>query len=131
MSKKKSKHWGHQTYRFKENPEEQRFANAWRDENERGSSDIALLDLLLGDGGSPVLKVADARDCMVAATVIQWLGSPVGQSFLADLGYGKIEDTKKKDEKIAELTKIAIEGWTQARSLVIQARHVLKVLRKT
>jgi len=31
------------------------------------------------------------RDKMVAATVIQWLGSPVGQGFLRDCGYTKTE----------------------------------------
>lgn len=73
-------------YRFAENPEEKRFAEAWEQENDRGTT---LLAHLLGDGshkGSPTI-----REERIAATVIQWLGSPVGQGWLRDLGYERRE----------------------------------------
>jgi hypothetical protein len=76
---------GLHTQRFKDNPEEKRFAEAF------GRLGWRTLDYLLGgsdrDNGPP-LDASD-RDRMVAATVIQWLGSPVGQGFLRDLGYEK------------------------------------------
>jgi hypothetical protein len=78
-------------YRFKDNPEERRFSEAWA-EMQRGCT----LAWLLHEGeqrGYPLDP--SARDCVVAATVIQWLGSPVGQGFLADLGYLKSTSKKK------------------------------------
>jgi len=80
-----AKHEGLNTHRLKDNPEEKRFAKAWQRINDTGS----LLDYLLGDkyDGRPV--EANEREAQVAATVVQWLGSPVGQGFLAELGYKK------------------------------------------
>jgi hypothetical protein len=77
---------GLHTYRFKENPEEKRFAEAWDKQNEQGSN-LAYL-LTVGDQSGRPPEPSD-RDHVVAATVVQWLGSPVGQSFLRDLGYEK------------------------------------------
>lgn len=70
-------------YRFKDNPEERRFAEAW----ERQSSNLRHL-LHTGDQHNP--PDPSKRDKIVAATVIQWLGSPVGQAFLSDLGYRRL-----------------------------------------
>jgi hypothetical protein len=63
-----------------DNPLEARFLKAWQGQNE-GSG--RLLDYLLGDGAKA--SIASDRDEKVAATVIQWLGSPVGQSFLSNV----------------------------------------------
>jgi len=82
----KKKHKGLHTYRFKENPEEKRFAEAWADQNRLGSTLAYLLDPKSGIFRPP--EPSD-REHEVAATVIQWLGSPVGQCFLRDLGYEK------------------------------------------
>lgn len=73
---------GLNTHRFRDNPEEKRFAEAW-DEAQRGKT-LAYL-LCTGDQRFPV--EATEREHEVAATVIQWLGSPVGQAWLRDLGY--------------------------------------------
>lgn len=51
-----------------------RYARAWEREN-KDSIQRGLLELLLTDG------VSD-RDREVAATLIQWLGSDVGQDFV-------------------------------------------------
>lgn len=72
---------GLHTYRFKENPEEKRFAEAWAKNNPLPW----LLDERRLQTGRP--EDPSDRDTVVAATVIQWLGSPVGQAFLRDLGY--------------------------------------------
>lgn len=78
---------GLHTYRFAENPEEQKFYDAWANENDRPNNNHGILDYLLGNGIRPV--ESSVRDHVVAATVVQWLGSPVGQCFLRDLGYIK------------------------------------------
>lgn len=70
-------HIGKSTHRFSQHPLEQKFAETWQTEQDFGN----VLAYLLGDDnqkGHP-----SDRDILVAATVIQWLGSPVGQSFLS------------------------------------------------
>lgn len=73
---------GLHTHRFADNPEEQRFSDAWS-EWFVGRA----LDDLLHCGDYQWVEPASDREKVVAATVIQWLGSPVGQGFLRDLGY--------------------------------------------
>lgn len=73
---------GLHTHRFKGNPEERRFARAWEDQ-QRGRT---LAHLLNTDDPRFPLEPTD-REHEVAATVIQWLGSHVGQCFLRELGY--------------------------------------------
>jgi hypothetical protein len=85
MTKKsvKLENAGRSTHRFKDNPEELRFAVAW----DKLCRHNKQLEYMVGDGcrqGNP-----SARDVEIAATIIQWLGSPVGQHFLQDLGYEK------------------------------------------
>ena len=49
-----------------------------------------ILAYLLNDGSQDHRPVEPSeRDHAVAATVIQWLGSPVGQGFLNELGYAR------------------------------------------
>lgn len=75
------KNKGLHQYRFKENPLEKAFAKQWEKENVEGR----ILDYLLAkDLNYPKGEVTD-RDREVAATVIQWLGSPCGQSFVEEV----------------------------------------------
>jgi hypothetical protein len=74
---------GLHTHRFADNPEEKRFAEAWDTNNSQGRT----LTYLLGIGDQRFPTPPLERDEQIAATVIQWLGSPVGQGFLRDLGY--------------------------------------------
>jgi hypothetical protein len=85
---------GLHAYRCPDNPEEQRFAEAWA----RCNHLPWLLDERTLQTGRPVDP--SERDEKVAATVIQWLGSPVGQAFLADLGYKRTDplDNSERDE---------------------------------
>lgn len=76
----KKKHQGLHPYRYKDNPMENRFAAKWQEENDRTIGN-GLLEYLLGDGSKAARDVTD-RDRLVAATVVQWLGSQVGQHFL-------------------------------------------------
>jgi hypothetical protein len=95
---------GLQTHRFKENPEEKRFAKAWDEMNEEEGRVAPTLDHLLdtdpnrGWGGHRPAKPSE-RDVVVAATVIQWLGSEIGQGFLRDLGYMKKEEWKRHQKE--------------------------------
>jgi hypothetical protein len=103
---KTSRHYGLRTYRFEANPEEERFALAWITRNEREGLLNLLLDPAYGSNGRSV--DVDDRDAAVAATVIQWLGSPVGQSFLRDLGYTKPPRTS--DEEAAYQLSFSYQG---------------------
>ena len=78
---------GRHTRRFRDNPLELAFALAWQKANSGKT-----LDLLLDPSSSNLLSkppMATDDQYLVAATVIQWLGSPVGQNFLVDVLKGK------------------------------------------
>jgi hypothetical protein len=77
----RTRHAGLHCQRLLHNPEELRFADEWDNINQRSN----VLAWLLGHEGD-TSEVSD-NDCKVAATVIQWLGSPVGRQFLNDAGY--------------------------------------------
>lgn len=71
---------GLSAHRQKDNPLEKRFAEQWEEINERGH----VLEYLLS---GPENKRVDAtpEQQELAATIIQWLGSPVGQFFLVEV----------------------------------------------
>ena len=84
------KNKGKSQYRFKDNPVERIFAEVWEERNTHGK----ILDYLLAeDNNRPCGEVTD-RDRMVAATVIQWLGSSVGDNFLGDVAIRIIEEAE-------------------------------------
>ena len=66
--------------RLGRNPEEARFAEAWNKLNRKGDKGI------LGDLVNPKLPPSSGQR-ELAATLIQWLGSHVGGTFLEGLGY--------------------------------------------
>ena len=67
--------------RFNKNPLEQLFAEEWEGANAAHNSGTSLLDYILApDNNYPRESTGRARE--IAATVIQWLGSDVGQGFL-------------------------------------------------
>ena len=79
------------THRFAQNPLEKKFAEAWNKQNTLNREGNNLLDYMLAENcNDPRGEVTD-RDTVVAATVIQWLGSPVGQSFLNETLRGHIK----------------------------------------
>jgi hypothetical protein len=94
---KKPNYLGLHVYRLRPeqgNPEEKRFADAWSALNEeRIGRPASILAWLLHEGDQPGYGAKDPtdREHTVAATVVQWLGSHVGQCFLRDLGYEKQE----------------------------------------
>ena len=80
---------GLNTHRFKDHPDEKAFAEKWQKLQVDGKYLAHLLDNRPVQTGHP--PTPTDRDFVVAATVIQWLGSPVGQLFLNDCGFEKKE----------------------------------------
>lgn len=77
---------GAHAYRLSSNPKEKLFADAWQKQN--GSprfGRFTMLEQLLSSGGGKTPAEVSKRDEMIAATIIQWLGSPVGSCFLRDV----------------------------------------------
>lgn len=73
------KHIGKSSNRlYSDNPREVVFAELWQRENDLHHT----LEYLLGDNNRP--NPISEEEIEVAATVIQWLGSNVGMSFLRD-----------------------------------------------
>jgi len=67
---------GLHTYRHKQNPRERIASELW-------AKNLSTLEYLLGDGKDRAYPTP--REYAVAATLMQWLGSPVGLGFLGDL----------------------------------------------
>jgi hypothetical protein len=101
---------GLQTHRFKDNPEERRFAKSWEAWNTPTGSapPYILVNELLECGAGQVTR----RDQAVAATVIQWLGSPVGLTFLEQLGYKK-DVGPAKPAKAVSLSRVRCHALLQ------------------
>lgn len=74
----KVKYQGKNTHRYKQNPLELAFAREWQGACDTGHN----LEYLLSGGTNQRLPVSE-QEQVASNTVIQWLGSPVGQSFLA------------------------------------------------
>jgi hypothetical protein len=79
----KKRYQGKAPYRYRDNPMERCFALAWQSENDRPGNSDSLLKSLMGDGSQP--GEVTPRDRLVAATLIQWLGSTCGQFFLSSV----------------------------------------------
>lgn len=77
--------------RMSREPLERDFVEAWEKLNSSLGSyqDRRLLDDLVTTG--PIPRFASKRDWEVASTVIQWLGSPIGQSFMREVYQEKEE----------------------------------------
>lgn len=115
---------GNSLHRLNSSPEEKRFAQAWADRQR----DDDLLAYLMGDGKLKVKSLTD-EDRKVAATVVQWLGSPVGQNFLRDLGYEKervVYKEAKPPKKVVKLKRFV----GQLRGLLIRVNGILSELEK-
>lgn len=66
--------------RQQSNPKEKIYAERWKEVAER-----YLDTLLYGPNKSNDPDHALQRDAIVAATIIQWLGSPIGEGFLKEV----------------------------------------------
>ena len=84
----KERYKGISSHRYKREPLEKIFAEMWQEENNKPCQGGELLSWILDrrvdfDGCPPLRATQDQHT--VAATVIQWLGSTVGQHFLVSV----------------------------------------------
>lgn len=79
---------GTKEYRFEQNPEEKAFHDAFIKEC---GEPVDLARIVFGtlEGYTPKDWPTE-REETICVNLIQWLGSPVGQSFLRELGYKKL-----------------------------------------
>lgn len=82
----KKKWQGRSAHRYQDNPLERVFAEEWQRENDRPMGG-GVLDYLAVETQPSGLRppVATDEQRLLSCTIIQWLGSPVGQNFLADV----------------------------------------------
>jgi hypothetical protein len=83
----KKKWQGKSAYRYQDNPLEKAFALAWWGWNDRPNGG-GPLDYLAAEGEQEYAMLPDpatAEQRKFSCTIIQWLGSPVGQGFLEDV----------------------------------------------
>ncbi len=84
------KHRGLNIHRLRSNPKELQFALAWQTQNHNATAGgmeyrADTLDYLLHQGDQRFPTLCSDRDRIVANSVIQWLGSPVGEAFIRDV----------------------------------------------
>ncbi len=78
-----SEHSGYFTKRLTQtNQKEIDYSNAWIELHKNTD----FLNKLLTSGGKSVVGEVTDRDRKIAATIIQWLGSSVGESFVSEVG---------------------------------------------
>lgn len=97
------------------NTEEKRFARTWA----KLKKESAALSWLLGDGSKR--HPCSRRDHEVADTVIQWLGTEVGNNFLRSLGYVRTTLGNKRRAQKQVMSRVKGE---QKQSLVEQERDI-------
>ena len=86
--------------RIVKEPMEARFVQTWRDINK--DDDRPTLAYLLDPEHPHVPDEPSERDWEVAGTVVQWLGSPVGQGFVMDAMF-------KRPLRIQEVRTLVVE----------------------
>lgn len=76
------------THRFSTNAVEKIFSDLWAEENKRWMKDgdhASVLQYILSEDGGKTVPETSERDEMIAASIIQWLATPIGRGFLAEL----------------------------------------------
>ena len=85
---------GNKTYRHKQNPEEKRFHDEFI--MQHGDRDMSAIVLEPNETGIAPSRYLTSEEEKIVISAMQWLGSPLGQSFLRDMGYEKQPETPKK-----------------------------------
>ena len=85
---------GLREYRFADNPHERIAAELWEKQGVLGY-------LLADDPGRHPPPTPSERDQVVAATLMQWLGSPVGRCFFRDLAEKFDAEDKRMRRRIS------------------------------
>ena len=109
---------GLSAHRLLDNSEERQFAEAW----DRVNGADRILDYLLDPySGTANTRPASARDVAVAAIVVQWLGTALGQAFLRDLGYVRAAQS----DGDLDASESAPDRWNEARGLCTTAQEAV------
>jgi hypothetical protein len=86
---------GNKVYRHDQNPEEKRFHDNFIEDICHDNMMSAIV-FEPKDGGLAPSEYLTEREEKIVISAIQWLGSPVGQSFLREMGYEKKPEEPKK-----------------------------------
>jgi hypothetical protein len=114
---------GFKTYRHEQNPEEKRF-------HDNFIADICHDDMQSAiifepkDGGLAPSELLTPRENKIVISAMQWLGSPVGQSFLREMGYEKQPETPKVVMTDKDREYVAKRCKRQRRGMVINWREM-------
>jgi hypothetical protein len=131
---------GMSEHRLKDNPIESRFSKLWKEWNRDGRTTLAHLLNPHPENNMCPPDPLD-RDAVVAATVVQWLGSPVGQGFLEEAGFvarGTHEPKHRpatpaqtrNGDILQELQKLGGASINALTKLVTHQRETLRLLKK-
>lgn len=86
--KLRRKYAGINGHRLQDNFLEAQFAAAWQRMNESAAGPeegADTLDYILWQGDQRFVEPCSERDRLIANTIIQWLGSPVGVGFISNV----------------------------------------------
>ena len=119
MKQKRMKTKGLFRYRTVKNPLEKAFAKAWDLDGP-----MLLPHLLYPNTMYSEPPLPTPRECAVAATLIQWLGSPVGQDFLAF--YAK----KAQTDFLHRIVDLRTDRHSGFPRLIVKATKRRKAVRK-
>jgi hypothetical protein len=117
---------GFKTYRHEQNPEEKRF-------HDNFIADICHDDMQSAiifepkDGGLAPSELLTPRENKIVISAMQWLGSPVGQSFLREMGYEKQPEVPKVVMTDKDRSYIAKRCRRQQRGSVWSWKELSKV----
>lgn len=78
---------GNKTYRHKQNPEEKLFHDTFI--SQHGDRDMSAIVLEPNKSGTAPSRYLTPEEEKIVISAMQWLGSPLGQCFLRDMGYEK------------------------------------------
>lgn len=130
----KLKYQGVSADRYCREPQERAFAEAWQKANENQR----LLANIMSPGSSFSFMPRDlsAYDHKLAASVIQWLGSTVGQHWLAELGFVKqkpapvpvVPAKPKKKLDLPTRVVMQVRGYTSPKQVAKSDREKVKLL---
>ena len=76
---------GNKTYRHEQNPKEKELHDKYIKHCSHKNDTMERISLPIDESGNSVAHLSDKEKEIMIST-IQWLGSPVGQSFLKDCG---------------------------------------------
>lgn len=102
---------GKSFHRTRREPLEKGFAQAWEKANTQ-SGVATTLAYLLDPEHPHSPDVPSDRDWEVASTVIQWLGSPVGQGFLKEVmsgAKGTVEEAANRLVEVLDESPVAVD----------------------